>query len=375
MKKRLNGKFGVVKDYLAAAIAANEYAAGEFIPSENELSKQHHVSRPTIRKALSFLEKEGLISSQPGKGRIVAGRNKLSKPARELQLGINMSDSASLSQFYTLSAMAVLHECSREGIKLNLIPETDVKEDVKRIDKERLNGVIWLAPTEDQIKQLAIVAGERFPVVLVNRVSAKPNISYVAMDHQQGACSGVDYLVGCGHGHIAFIGGPCGEYPYRERLRGYCKALRNNNIPFNGGLILDIGYSTHIFDQISAFLSKNNFSAVFINGGAFALPVLGALSSLNKRIPDDVSVVCFDDIENDFEHYGPPLTSIRQLVYKMGAEAAKVIIKMIREKNNEWHSIKKILAPEMIVRQSCKKINAHPGPADGGREISEARVG
>ncbi|MBU0716018.1 MAG: GntR family transcriptional regulator [Verrucomicrobia bacterium] len=371
MKKRSNGKFSVVKDYLVAAIAANEYAAGEFIPSENKLSKQHHVSRPTIRKALAFLEKEGLISSQPGKGRIVAGRNKLPKPSSELQLGINMSTVVLRGQFYTPSAMAILHECSREGIKLNLIPE----EDVKLIDKKGLNGVIWLAPTEDQIKQLAIVAGERFPVVLVSRVSDKLNISYVAMDHQQGACAGVDYLVGCGHRNIAFVGGPCEEYPYRERMHGYCKALRSNNIPFNGELILDIRYSTRIFDQILAFLSKNNFSAVFINGGAFAFPVLNALSALKKRIPDDVSVVCFDDVENDFEHYGPPLTAIRQLVYKMGEEAAKVIIKMIREKNKEWRSIKKILTPEMIVRQSCGKMNAPPLPADKGQEVLQSRVG
>ncbi|MFH1476330.1 MAG: GntR family transcriptional regulator [Verrucomicrobiota bacterium] len=353
MKKRSNGKFSVVKDHLIAALAANEYVAGELIPSENELSKQHRVSRPTVRKALAFLEKEGLITSRPGKGRIVAGRNQPPQPAGELQLGINMSTFVLRGQFYTPSAMAILHECSQAGIRLNLIPE----EDIQWIDKKGLNGMIWLTSTEDQIKQLAMVAGKRFPVVLVNRVSAKPNISYVAMDHQQGARAGMDYLVGCGHRKIAFVGGPCQEYPYRERLRGYCNALRNNNIPFNGKLILDIPYATQIFHQISAFLRMNTFSAVFINGGAFVPPVLNALNALNKRIPADVSVVCFDDVENDFEHYGPPLTAIRQLVYKMGEEAAKLIIRMIREKNQEWRSVKKILAPELIVRQSCRKIN------------------
>lgn len=350
----------LVRDHLITAIAASEYAAGEFIPSENELSRQFHLSRPTIRKALLLLEKDGLIVRQPGKGRIVMGRNRSRKAANGPQLGLNMLYVTPLNHFnhfYTPAIMAILHECSREGIKLNLIPANDLE----KIDKKTLNGVIWLAATEKQIKQLEIMADERFPVVLINRISERPDISYVSMDHQQGALAGVEYLAGCGHRNIAFIGGPCEEYPCRERLRGYGRALRNNNIPFNDELILDIHYSTQTFDQISEFLGKNNYSAVFINGEIFALPVLNALKMLHKRIPEDVSVVCFDDVENEFEHYGPPLTSIRQLIYQLGEEAVKIFMKMVHARGEERHGMKKILIPEMIVRQSCLKINSPSG--------------
>ncbi|MFH1477875.1 MAG: GntR family transcriptional regulator [Verrucomicrobiota bacterium] len=341
----------LVRDHLITAMAASEYAAGEFIPSENELSKQFHLSRPTIRKALLLLEKDGLIVRQPGKGRIVMGRHRPRKAANELQLGLNILYVAPLNHFYTPAIMAIMRECSRAGIKLNLIPENDLE----KIDKKALNGVLWMAATEKQVKQLELMADDRFPVVLINRISEKPNISYVSMDHQQGALAGVEYLAGCGHRNIAFVGGPCEEYPYQERLRGYGQALRNNNIPFNDKLILDIRYSTQIADQISAFLGKNIYSAVFINAAIFVLPVLNALKMLHKRIPEDVSVVCFDDIENEFEHYGPPLTSIRQLISQLGEESVKIFLKITRPLDDDQHSIKKILIPEMIVRQSCRK--------------------
>lgn len=199
-------------------------------------------------------------------------------------------------------------------------------------------------------------AEERFPVVLVNRTSGNPHVHYIATDHYQGVYSGIEYLAATGHRNIALIGGPFNEEPYKERLHGYIEALKNNNIPFNEDLVLDIRYSLQSFDRIFMFLERKVFSAILINGEAFILPVLNALKTLRKRIPYDVSVVCFDSIKNSFDYYGPPLTSIVQPVYQMGKIAIQIFLDRIYRQDAGSYAVKKqTIVPELVIRQSCKK--------------------
>lgn len=196
------------------------------------------------------------------------------------------------------------------------------------------------------------------PLVFVDYTTGNNNYPVVLIDNIQGGILAVDHLIKYGHKNIAFIGGDIEHPSISDRLNGYMRALNNAGIEVNKKLVHTSSPYPDRHNGYEAarklFTRNKNITAVFACNDAMAIGVMHYLKDHNYKIPEDVSVIGFDDVEADLL-LDPPLTTVRVPKIELGAEALRVMTELLKNKNT---GAKKILVPiELIIRQSTKKIN------------------
>lgn len=205
----------------------------------------------------------------------------------------------------------------------------------------------------------AIPIDGRLPVVNACEYVKDKKISSVYIDNVAAAGAAVDYLVTLGHRDIAFIAGPSSSPICVDREQGYQLALQRAKIPANPGLTAVGDFSIEAGERaIDLFLSQGqSFSAVFCSNDEMAIGAMRALISHGLRVPEDVSVVGFDDIR--FARYtSPPLTTVAQPKNALGREAMTMLIELLNDP--EVPPRKRVLSAELVVRGST-------APRAGGR--------
>ena len=191
------------------------------------------------------------------------------------------------------------------------------------------------------------------PSVVINYYVDDLSVSCIAIDNAGGAESAVNYLIQLGHKKIAHITGDVMTQAAAKRLEGYKRALEKNNIKVREDYIFQTDYSRGAARTAAEQLVKaaDPATAVFVASDAMALEVMAVVRELGKKIPDDLSIVGFDD--NPSGLYGPVgLTTVRQPLIRMAEESVKELNRLIGAAKS---TSKKILLPaELIIRESCK---------------------
>lgn len=203
----------------------------------------------------------------------------------------------------------------------------------------------------------AIPMDGRLPLVNACEYVKDSAISSVYVDNVAAAESAIDYLVALGHRDIAFIAGPSSSPICVDREQGYHLALRRANIAANPALTAVGDFSIEAGERAIEMLRAQGrtFSAVFCSNDEMAIGAMRALSSAGLRIPDDVSVVGFDDIR--FSRYTtPPLTTISQPKNALGREAMTMLIEILNDP--EVPPRKRVLSAELVVRGSTGPVRA-----------------
>jgi len=193
------------------------------------------------------------------------------------------------------------------------------------------------------------------PYVLVNAPCEDPKLNCVAVSNRKGAYEAVKYLIGLGHKRIATIHGALNIGPGTERLEGYKSALRDNGLTVHEELIADGNfYRNTAYDKMAGLLGSTvPPTAVFVASDEMALGAVKAIREKGLRVPDDISIIGFDDNPMCRE-MSPQLTTVRQPISEMGRLSAEMIIKLIDK--SEKPGIKKVLETELVIRDSCKPV-------------------
>ena len=197
----------------------------------------------------------------------------------------------------------------------------------------------------------AIPMDGRLPVVNACEYVKDKKISSVYIDNVAAAGAAVDYLVTLGHRDIAFIAGPSSSPICVDREQGYQLAMQRAKIPANPALTAVGDFSIEAGERaIDLFLSQGqSFSAVFCSNDEMAIGAMRALISHGLRVPEDVSVVGFDDIR--FARYtSPPLTTVAQPKNALGREAMTMLIELLNDP--EVPPRKRVLSADLVVRGS-----------------------
>lgn len=197
----------------------------------------------------------------------------------------------------------------------------------------------------------AIPIQGRPPVVNACEYVKDSQISSVYVDNVAAAGIAVDYLAMLGHRDIAFIGGPSSSPICVDREQGYRLALQRADVPVNAALMAVGDFSIEAGERaIELLLSQGqSFSAVFCANDEMAIGALRALSSHGLRVPEDVSVVGFDDIR--FARYTTPaLTTIAQPKNTLGREAMAMLIELLNDPAVPPR--KRVLSADLVVRGS-----------------------
>jgi LacI family repressor for deo operon, udp, cdd, tsx, nupC, and nupG len=196
-----------------------------------------------------------------------------------------------------------------------------------------------------------IVISASLPVVNACEYVKDKSITSVYVDNVAAAREAVEYLLTLGHRDIAFVTGPMDSPISIDRDQGYEEALQRAGIKRNRKLtaIGDFSVEAGIRAVDTLLAKKFRFTAVFCSNDEMAIGAMRAIKSNGLRVPEDVSVIGFDDIR--FARYmDPPLTTVAQPKDELGREAMSMLIELLR--GSDMPARKRILPTQLVVRGS-----------------------
>jgi DNA-binding LacI/PurR family transcriptional regulator len=230
-------------------------------------------------------------------------------------------------------------------------------DDVEPLLEEMLNrqvdGLMVFNPYADRRHRCFEPLIERgMAMVYVGNTARNHPVSWVKCDDYTGGLEATEYLVRLGHAAIATITGPENEECVGDRLSGYRQALEDAGLPFDPDLILHGDWSAtagyHVTQHL--LMTGAHFSAIFAQNDRMAVGAIRALREAALQVPDDVSIIGFDDIPLA-SYFDPPLTTLRQPMEESGRQAAHLLVEIIQEANGTPAQI--LTQAELVVRGSC----------------------
>jgi LacI family transcriptional regulator len=192
-----------------------------------------------------------------------------------------------------------------------------------------------------------------YPYVLIDQTDGSENSNVVESTNWQGAYDATHYLIQLGHTRIAFIKGTSAVRSAIDRLQGYKAALADHNIPLREDLVVEGDYQQQTGYATTQKLLRSEGSrptAIFASNDLSAFGAMDAAREDGLRIPDDISIVGFDDIPQASFVY-PKLTTVRQPLEQMGQIAVKMLLQQIEDQSRPPQRI--TLETQLIIRDSC----------------------
>jgi LacI family transcriptional regulator len=218
--------------------------------------------------------------------------------------------------------------------------------------EKQVDGLV-LCASRVQADLLRRIADSGVPLAMINRALGHPRVIGVIADGVTGGRLATDHLLDLGHTRIAYLAGPRASASNRNRLRGYRDALAARGVAFDPSLVAGgVPSLTGGMEAMASLLATASAPTAVV---AFDdLMALGALAELRRRrirVPDDVALVGYDNI--DLAGFiDPPLTTVDQPKAQMGQLAATLLLDMI-ESGNVPRPRTRVLMPRLIVRASC----------------------
>lgn len=229
----------------------------------------------------------------------------------------------------------------------------DEPEYIRLLTEHHVDGILFARPsTEPDNRHLLDLLRDGVPVVTTAYHIPGVALMVIDVDNVDGGEQATGCLLGYGHRRIAMIGGPASWKSANDRTQGYMRALAAAGIPFDPALLAEGDWSFQSgYRAAQALLARGqSFSALFAHNDQMAVGALRALREAGRRVPEDVSVVGYDDIPLA-EYCDPPLTTLRQPMREVGALATRLLIQNIEDPGAVQGDI--LLKTELIQRSSC----------------------
>ncbi len=271
-------------------------------------------------------------------------------------LGLILPDSA--NPFFAEIARAIEDTAFRNGYNVILgNSENELTKEQVYVDvlvNKQVDGLIFVA-TGDHSPSLEQLVRDGLPVVVVDRRLSGLEVDTVLTDNLQGGLTAIRYLLDLGHRQIACITGPSNLTPSAERVIGYRQALQERSLPVDETLIRKGDFHPHSgYLAVSQLLhSAPRPTAFFICNDMMAIGALRALAEAGLQVPQDCSLVGYDDIELA-SYITPPLTTIRQDKNAMADAAVQLLLERIADPGLPART--RILPTRLVERQSTRRI-------------------
>jgi LacI family transcriptional regulator len=258
-------------------------------------------------------------------------------------------------------ADAVVKVAERQGVSV-LICST-LNHARKQLDyvellaEKEVSGIIY-AGNYSSNRALSTLISKGSPVVVIDEALATaPPVDSVLVDDYAGAYQAVAYLTNLGHQRIALVTGPSELNSVQERTRGYRDALAKAGIDADAQVLLRGAFNTEFGETAVSHLlaAEHPPTAVFAASDTIALGIVTAARSLGVRVPEDLSVVGFDDIP-DAAVVSPSLTTVRTSVDRMASAAVELLVNRIDDPSRPVTNT--VIGVALVVRESC----APPSP-------------
>lgn len=317
----------------------------------NVLNRPDRVSASTRERVERALADLGFVRNESAR-QLRAGRSST--------LAYVMLDAA--NPFFTDVAQGIEDVAEQQDLSL-FICNSDNRSDrelayLSRLQQQRVQGIL-ITPVDPDHPSLDEVTRHGTPLVIVDRVSGQETHCAVAVDDKLGGRLAVEHLLDLGHERIAFVGGPMSIGQVVDRVTGSRDAMESAGRSVSDlveittkGLTVAEGRSAG--ERIAGMGRTTRPTAAFCANDLLALGLLQTCVSLGIRVPDDVAIVGYDDIEFAAAA-AVPLTSVRQPRRDLGRTAAGLLLD---EATNPEHEHQQVLfTPELVARSSTRR---HP---------------
>lgn len=228
-------------------------------------------------------------------------------------------------------------------------------QSVALLTSRHVEGIV-LCPVGLSSEHLSRFGQHNLPIVLVDRYFPDLPLPYVGSDNLTGAKDATRFLIESGHRRIACLQGLRGTSPNEFRLRGYKEALEEHQLPVDAALIVgdSFGEQSGYIETKLLLRTRKDVTAILTFSNLIALGALRALAEEKLRIPDDISIIAFDD-QPYAAYLGTPMTTVAQPFSEMGEVAVKLLFDQIQSPQRQPKG--GILLPaSLIVRRSVRKI-------------------
>jgi len=325
-----------------------------------DIAKAANVSINTVSRALN--NKGDVNKETQGRIERIAREmnyvpNQLARSLHQKQtgtIGVVVTDNS--NPFYARMIKGIEDfacSCGYSIILCNSDEDAGKEAAAMRILKEKQVDGILITPTHTGDEFVRALCGYHKPFVLMNRSTDEADVDYVKTDNVLGARTAVRRLIQLGRRRLWYLGGPQRISSAVERLKGCEEAVREADLPPQTLRVIET--SLHMEDgyACTAATMKENGTpdGLFAYSDILAIGAMKALRENGLRIPADVAVIGYDDIEIS-QYLEISLTTVRQQRYELGRKSAEVLIDKLRDK--EHHRTAHIVyTPELVIRDSA----------------------
>ncbi|WP_274365132.1 GntR family transcriptional regulator [Paenibacillus thermotolerans] len=395
-----------IQEHFKDLILKGELKENDKIPSEKELMEQFEVSRITVANALIQLAKEGWINRIPGRGSFVSegigdrlsdlNVRKESGPhhqaataaahhtitgATEMRLGKGAAvDSVRkerrkiiglimpvLVDYFALRLISGINRVIEGSpYRLQIVQtynsiEREKEAIIDFIEMGASGLIIFPSDAETYNEEILALKLKGYPFVLIDRYFPGVETNIVRSDGFIGGKLAVDYLWSLGHRDIAICAdSPLPTITVEDRINGYMEGLKQQQAMINPALILTdftVDYNGIDAEHPLYRFIKNGMATAFITlNGRLGLHIHAICRQLGIRVPEDVSVLTFDDPSPELDEFGY-FSHISQSEGMMGEEAANMLLRLLEDRSEQDQRYRKvILKPEFIERRSTGPV-------------------
>lgn len=360
-------------DDIKSKIASKHLKAGDQIGSHAELVATYGVSLITVKKALTTLIQQGILYSRVGKGTYVAQPSPDRRDEQHPTIGLVLQDIR--SPFFSRVMHSVENTAYELGYHVLLANSSGKPEredaQIARFRTFGVRGMIIASMSHEYHASPTIrkLHQEGYPFVMVSYI-ADENIPYVGCDHERGGFMATEYLIKLGYQRIGYINGERGNLVGALRQRGYAAALKVHGRKMDKKFQFHLRHKGERYDYQSGYEIGEKFAklktkpdALFVYNDLSALGFENAVLANGLRVPEDVAIIGFDDIERG-EYAAVPLTTIRQPSDLIGKQAMELLLRLMEGKDAPH---RRILQPQLVARGSCR--TSKPKGRDGKASV------
>ncbi|KJQ86935.1 MULTISPECIES: substrate-binding domain-containing protein [unclassified Vibrio] len=273
---------------------------------------------------------------------------------------IGMLVTTSTNPFFGEVVKGVERSCYHKGYSLILCnTEGDnkrMRQSINTLLQKRVDGLILMCSS---LEGERIDVFERYPdipVVVMDRGPMLFTSDKIQDNSLRGGYLAAKYLIDCGHTEIGCITGPLIKHQAQMRYEGYKRAMNEAGLEFNANWIIESDFECEGgYQAFKKIVERGKLpSSIFVSNDMMAMGVINAANELGIKVPDDLSIIGYDDI-HIAKFMSPSLTTIHQPKYRLGQAAVETLVRRLDDKSNEAQVVQ--LEPTLVVRNSVKLLN------------------
>ncbi|EOX4079482.1 substrate-binding domain-containing protein [Vibrio alginolyticus] len=273
---------------------------------------------------------------------------------------IGMLVTTSTNPFFGEVVKGVERSCYQKGYSLILCnTEGDnerMRQSINTLLQKRVDGLILMCSS---LEGERIDVFERYPDIPVVVMDWGPMLftsDKIQDNSLRGGYLAAKYLIDCGHTEIGCITGPLIKHQAQMRYEGYKRAMNEAGLGFNANWIIESDFECEGGYQAFKKMAQRGAlpSSIFVSNDMMAMGVINAANELDIKVPDDLSIIGYDDI-HIAKFMSPSLTTIHQPKYRLGQAAVETLVRRLDDKSNDAQVVQ--LEPTLVVRNSVTNFS------------------